>query len=176
MNGMFLRYASLDCDARFVPALLRRQCAGAGFDDPTAKANVSVVDHQILSRRRRPLRRVKCDAPTSTGDRLEPAWRIGHPIARFRGEFASRLRQNVAYPMHGPGLDCVRVEAGVVVSLDDDERVSRRVLGRDEPRQVAAFPRAANTDPLPLAERVVRETLMMTDNAAFGRHYRPALF
>ena len=48
----------------------------------------------------------------------------------------------------------------MIVALHDDERVAREVLARDEPRRVGAVARAADAQPLPLAQRVVREPLV----------------
>ncbi len=61
----------------------------------------------------------------------------------------------------------------MIVALHDDERIARAILARDEPRQVAAFLRPADPQPLPLAERVVGETVMAPDNRAARRFDRP---
>lgn len=57
----------------------------------------------------------------------------------------------------------------MIRALDDDQRVARRVLGRDEPRRFARAAQAADAEPAALAERVASEAAMPADDDAFRR-------
>jgi hypothetical protein len=58
------------------------------------------------------------------------------------------------------------MERGMVVPLHDDQRVAARILARDEPRRGVAAAGAADSQSLPLPERVVGESLVAPDLAS----------
>ena len=84
--------------------------------------------------------------------------RVGHPVARLGAERRQRrrVRRRAGDPVHFLRVDHRPVEQRMVVPLHDDQRVARVVLGRDEPRQVAAVARAADPQALPLARACSR--------------------
>jgi hypothetical protein len=52
----------------------------------------------------------------------------------------------------------------MAAALDDDERVARKILGRDEPWRVAAAAQAADTETASLAQRVALEAVVPADD------------
>src|SRR5512134_356206 len=95
-----------------------------------------------------------------------------HPIARLRGNAREQAagRRDARDPMHVDGEYFASIERGMVAALHDNERVAIEVLSGDEPWQSFAAAAPADPEPLPLAERVVRESIMMADRLT-GQSY-----
>ncbi len=145
-------------------------------DHAAAQADVAVVEHEVLPRRRRPLRGVeaRAAAPVVAAIRRGRSRRASGSASWRRGASSDRvIRRRPGDPVQLLRVDDRPVEQRMVVALHDDERVARVILARDEPRQVAAFLRPADPQPLPLAERVVGETVMAPDDRAVRRFDRP---
>src|SRR5215472_11639758 len=141
----------------------------------STKTNVAIVKDQILAWRRRPLRGIEDRAPAPVSECLQSASCLGHAIARLGGEHAMRRWRRSRDPMHGLEVDRNRIEARIVVTLYDHERIAREILRGNEPRRVASARRPAHAESLALSERVVGEPVMSADNLAFGRFDRPGL-
>ncbi len=67
-------------------------------------------------------------------------------------------------------------QSAMVAALDDNQRIPGEVLGRDEPRSIAATAQAADTESAPLAERVALEAVMTADDRAIVRLDRSRAF
>ena len=154
--------------------LRRRGTRGQAGDDAAAQAHVAVVEHEVLPRRRRPLRRVE-GRGHAVVRRTHRARRIGHPVARLRRRAARQRGRRARDPVQVDRVDLAAIQQRMVVPLHDDQRIARGVLARDEPRRVAARARAADAQALPLPERVVREPLMPPTRTPSGVSIGPGV-
>ncbi len=101
--------------------------------------------------------------------RVHVARLICLPVARLHGAGEIRCRRPTRNPVRRFGADLVRQQQRMVVILDDDEHVTREILGRDIPGLLAGAAHAADLEALPLAQRVVHQAAVRADHATFGR-------
>ena len=59
----------------------------------------------------------------------------------------------------------------MVVPLHHDQRIAGHVLGSDKPRIGVAVFLPADTEALPLPQRVIHQALMLTNDSALGRFH-----
>src|SRR5690606_5486463 len=149
------------------------------LDRGAADALVAGVDHEVLPRRDRALRRIEADLDRAVAAVDERARLIRLPVAglgratpRRTGLEAGRAPGD---PVH-PGADHDVGEKGRVIrALRDDELVALDALLDDVPRCVRTVRDAADPKAMTLAERVEREPLVRAELDSVDADDRPRL-
>src|SRR5205823_2006882 len=70
-----------------------------------AQAHVAVIEHEVLSRRRRPLRRREDGANAATACRRNITRCVRHPVTRLRSQLRAMRRWLARDPMHVDDID-----------------------------------------------------------------------
>src|SRR5436190_24330232 len=117
-------------------------------DHAPAQANLAVIENEVLSRRRCPLRRRENRPNAPIARRSDFACRVRHPIARLCPESCCKRRRRAGDPMHVDDIDLLAVQKRMVVPLDGDQRVVSGVLAGNKPRGALPFAYAADTQTL----------------------------
>jgi hypothetical protein len=114
---------------------IRGQIGVCFENDPSTEAFVVAIEDYVLAGRRSPLRPVEVDLNLATGEPSYTAERRDVPMPNPGLEFeplnqAGRLARQ---PTKLPGIDVLTKEPRMVAALYDDQRISGKVLGGDEP-------------------------------------------
>ncbi len=124
-----------------------------------AEALLAVVENDILTGRSAAERLVEADIDAAI-DEFDAAARIRLAVAHLGRALERSVRRHARNPVRFRGAKACGMEGGMVAALDHDQRVSRQVLGGDEPGRISGALQAAYAETTALAERVALESTM----------------
>jgi len=136
-----------------------------------AEALLAVVENHVLTGRSAAERFVEADFDAAV-DKLDTAADIRLPVTHLGCAIERGRRRRAQYPMRRPCAKSRAMQRGMVVALDDEQRISRQVLGGDEPRRIAGALQAAYAETAALTERVALESTMPAYDCAMLGFYR----
>jgi len=133
-----------------------------------AEALLAIVEDDVLAGCGTRERRVEPDVDPVLRPQ-DATCRVRLTVTEPRGAAEFRSRRPARYPVRRCCDDAGAVQRRMVCSLHDDQRVSREVLGRNEPRRVRRALAPADAEPAALAERVALEPAVAADDLAVQR-------
>ncbi|KPX61431.1 Uncharacterized protein ALO39_05535 [Pseudomonas syringae pv. lapsa] len=144
--------------------------AGPGFgnfDHAAAQTDFAVVEHHRLAGSDGALRVIECGAITVCGF-FQRAWLVALTITDLRGEPARAAQIDRVDPIDFRRDQRTGKQPGVIVTLTDNQFVVVQVLDQHVPRIIAGILETADAQTLTLADGVVHQAAVTTDDFTFG--------
>src|SRR5690606_34099387 len=137
------------------------------LDDATSETDLALIEHHRLPRSHCPLRLVKVDPPAVRGS-LEGTVLVRLTIAYLGGETQRPAVRQRIDPVDVGALQRCGEQPRVVVALADNQHIALEVLAQHIPGVITGTLQPTDAQPLALADGVVHESVVTTDDITFG--------